>query len=159
MKRERQMAAVALAGAMALAAAHAQTPPKMKMTTPIPPSITTPDSVDTRIGNLKFFDGFPDDATVQKVYDNLDFERGVQDKVTFGGVKATTFGVNTDNQVTANVPTGAKTGHIAITTPGGNAVSSGIFTVTSEAVSFGIRGYRPPDAWAAFFCVTDWWQP
>src|SRR5580693_2777787 len=52
--------------------------PKMKMTTPIPPSITTPDSVDTRIGKLKFFDGFPDDATVQKVYDNLDFERGVQ---------------------------------------------------------------------------------
>jgi hypothetical protein len=50
----------------------------MKMTTPIPPSITTPDSVDTRLGTLKFFDGFPDDATVQKVYDNLDFERGVQ---------------------------------------------------------------------------------
>jgi hypothetical protein len=78
MKLERQMAAVALAGAMALAAAHAQTPPKMKMTTPIPPSITTPDSVETRLGTLKFFDGFPDDATVQKVYENLDFERGVQ---------------------------------------------------------------------------------
>ena len=26
----------------------------------------------------KFKDGFPDDATVQKVYDNLDFQRGVQ---------------------------------------------------------------------------------
>jgi hypothetical protein len=52
--------------------------PKMKMTTPIPPSITTPESVDTRIGTLKFFDGFPDDATVEKVYDNLDFSRGVQ---------------------------------------------------------------------------------
>ena len=36
--------------------------PKMNMTTPIPPSITTPDSVDTRIGTLKFFDGFPDDC-------------------------------------------------------------------------------------------------
>jgi hypothetical protein len=32
--------------------------PKMKMSTPIPPSITTPESVDTRIGTLKFFDGF-----------------------------------------------------------------------------------------------------
>src|SRR5580704_17892402 len=53
--------------------------PKMKMTTPIPPSITTPDSVDTRIGTLKFFDGFPDDSTVEKVYDNLDFQRGVQE--------------------------------------------------------------------------------
>ena len=53
-------------------------PPKMKMTTPIPPSITTPDSVDTRIGTLTFRDGFPDDPTVQRVYDNLDFTRGVQ---------------------------------------------------------------------------------
>jgi hypothetical protein len=31
-------------------------------------------------------------------------------KVTFGGVKATTFTVNSDTQVTAGVPTGAKTG-------------------------------------------------
>jgi hypothetical protein len=52
--------------------------PKLKMTTEIPPSITTPDSVETRLGTLRFFDGFPDDATVQKVYDNLDFQRGVQ---------------------------------------------------------------------------------
>ena len=51
-------------------------------------------------------------------------------KVTFGGVKATTFTVNSDTQITATVPTGAKTGHIAITTPGGTAASSGIFTVT-----------------------------
>jgi hypothetical protein len=54
------------------------TPPKMKMTTSIPTSITTPDSVETRLGTLRFVDGFPDSATVQKVYDNLDFERGVQ---------------------------------------------------------------------------------
>jgi hypothetical protein len=27
---------------------------------------------------LKFTDGFPDDATVEKVYDNLDFQRGIQ---------------------------------------------------------------------------------
>jgi hypothetical protein len=50
----------------------------MKMTTDIPPQITTPDSVETRLGTLKFFDGFPDDATVEKVMDNLDFSRGVQ---------------------------------------------------------------------------------
>ena len=48
------------------------------MTTDIPPQITTPDSVETRLGTLRFFDGFPDEATVQKVYDNLDFQRGVQ---------------------------------------------------------------------------------
>jgi hypothetical protein len=38
--------------------------------------------------------------------------------------------IKSDTQVTATVPTGAKTGHIAITTLGGTAVSSGIFTVT-----------------------------
>ena len=66
------------AGVLAASATHAQTPPKMKMTTPIPSSITTPDSADTSIGTLQFFDGFPDDATVTKVYDNLDRQRGVQ---------------------------------------------------------------------------------
>jgi len=51
---------------------------KMKMTTDIPSSIMSPTTVETRIGTLKFTDGFPDDATVAKVYDNLDFQRGVQ---------------------------------------------------------------------------------
>ena len=49
-----------------------------KMTTDIPTSITTPDVVETSLGTLRFFDGFPDEATVKKVYDNLDFQRGVQ---------------------------------------------------------------------------------
>src|SRR5262245_12490450 len=44
----------------------------------VPQSITTPDSVDTRIGTLKFFDGLPAEATVQKVYDQLDFSRGIE---------------------------------------------------------------------------------
>ena len=71
--------AVLLAYVLAPTVTHAQAvPPKMKMTTEIPPAITTPDKVETRLGTLKFFDGFPDDETVQKVYDNLDFERGVQ---------------------------------------------------------------------------------
>jgi hypothetical protein len=78
MKGIAYLAIAALSGALGLTTAQAQRPPKMKMTTPIPPAITTPDSVDTRLGTLKFFDGFPDDATVEKVYDNLDFERGVQ---------------------------------------------------------------------------------
>ena len=51
---------------------------KMKMTTEIPAGITTPDRVETRLGTLRFFDGLPDEATVQKVYDNLDYQRGVQ---------------------------------------------------------------------------------
>ena len=40
-------------------------------------AITTPDSVETRLGTLKFFDGFPDNATVQRSMDNRDFQRGV----------------------------------------------------------------------------------
>src|SRR5579862_6657124 len=50
----------------------------MKMTTPIPAQITTPDIVETRLGTLRFFDGFPDESSVEKVMDNLDFSRGVQ---------------------------------------------------------------------------------
>ena len=42
------------------------------MVTAIPPEITTSDKVKMRLGTLTFFDGFPDDATVERVYDNLD---------------------------------------------------------------------------------------
>jgi hypothetical protein len=52
--------------------------PKMKMTTLIPPGIAIPDKLETRLGTLNFFDGVPDEKTIQKVYDNLDFQRAVQ---------------------------------------------------------------------------------
>ena len=51
---------------------------KFKMTTPIPPDITTPDKVDTSIGTLNFFDGIPNPATAQKAYDQLDRTRGIE---------------------------------------------------------------------------------
>ena len=70
--------AAALMGALAASTSFAADAPKLKMTTPIPEEITTPDSVETRLGTLKFFDGFPDEKTTQLVYDNLDFQRGVQ---------------------------------------------------------------------------------
>ena len=44
----------------------------------IPDTILTPDTVETRIGTLKFFDGSPTKDTVELVYDNLDFMRGVE---------------------------------------------------------------------------------
>src|SRR5437016_6647952 len=50
-------------------------------------------------------------------------------KVTFGRVAATTVTVNSDTQVTANVPTGARTGKITITTAGGSVTSRTVFTV------------------------------
>jgi hypothetical protein len=43
----------------------------------------TPDSVETRLGTLKFFDGFPDKETTQKAFDNLDFMRGVETFLDF----------------------------------------------------------------------------
>ncbi|MFF0279752.1 DUF1254 domain-containing protein [Rhodococcus aetherivorans] len=46
--------------------------------TPIPAGIESPDEVHTRLGTLRFFDGFPDDATVRTLFDNLDFQRAVQ---------------------------------------------------------------------------------
>jgi len=49
--------------------------------------------------------------------------------VKFGGVKATTFTINSNTQVIATVPSGAVTGKISITTPGGTASSAAVFTV------------------------------
>jgi hypothetical protein len=53
-------------------------PPPKKMSTTLPAGIASPSRVETRLGTLSFFDGFPDDATVEKLYDNLDFQRAVQ---------------------------------------------------------------------------------
>ena len=39
----------------------------------IPPSITTPDKVETRLGTLEFKDGAPSKATLEKAYDQIDF--------------------------------------------------------------------------------------
>ena len=52
--------------------------PQYKYSTPMPPGVACPDTVLTRFGTLTFFDGFPDKASVEKLYDNLDFQRAVQ---------------------------------------------------------------------------------
>ena len=49
-----------------------------KMSTTLPPGIAMPDKVETRLGTLEFFDGFPTEATVDRLYDSLDFQRAVQ---------------------------------------------------------------------------------
>ena len=52
--------------------------PQYKYSTPAPPGVAAPDALDTRFGTLHFFGGFPDQASVDKLYDNLDFQRAVQ---------------------------------------------------------------------------------
>jgi hypothetical protein len=51
--------------------------------------------------------------------------------VKFNTTSATTFTVNSATQITATVPTGATTGKISVTTPGGTATSATNFTVSN----------------------------
>ena len=57
-------------------------------------------------------------------------------KVTIGGVKATTFTINSDSSVSVTIPTACKTGKIAVTTNGGSATSASTFNVTPTITSF-----------------------
>jgi hypothetical protein len=63
-----------IACAPTLSAAQTTSP---KYSPNVPAKITTPDTVETRIGTLRFKDGAPDAATVQLAYDQLDFGRGI----------------------------------------------------------------------------------
>src|SRR5262249_46594712 len=91
MKNLRQLL---LPGAMAAAIAStptigdAQAAGEPKYAPAVPVKITTPDSVQTRIGTLRFHYG-PDAATVQLAYDQLDFGRGVDAFLT--GMSATSL--------------------------------------------------------------------
>jgi IPT/TIG domain len=51
--------------------------------------------------------------------------------VKFNTTSATTFHVDSATQITATVPTGATTGKISVTTPGGTATSATNFTVST----------------------------
>ncbi|EFO32439.1 putative signal peptide protein [Roseibium sp. TrichSKD4] len=50
----------------------------MKMATPIPYGIVTPDNIETQLGDLNFFDGVPDAAIAEKVYNLYDFSQAYQ---------------------------------------------------------------------------------
>jgi hypothetical protein len=67
MKTKRKLIAAVLVGALAVPA-FAETPAP----------ITAPDKLQTRLGTLEFKDGAPSKATVEKVYDNLDFMHAVE---------------------------------------------------------------------------------
>ena len=48
--------------------ASAQDVPVFEFTTEIPDGITTPDNIETRLGELNFFDGVPDAESTEKIY-------------------------------------------------------------------------------------------
>lgn len=84
--RNQLMISAVLAAVVALAASPsgaqpltgAPADPQFKYSTPRPPGVASPNKVETRFGTLNFFDGFPDKATAEKLFDNLDFQRAVQ---------------------------------------------------------------------------------
>lgn len=55
----------------------------------IPDKVMTPDTVETRLGPLRFFDGMPDADTVGRLYENLDLMRGVE--AFLNGIPATSI--------------------------------------------------------------------
>jgi hypothetical protein len=89
--------AVALALTVVATVASAQ-----KYKADVPDSITTPDSVETRIGTLRFHDGLPDAETAKKVYDNLDFARGVE--AFLAGIPATSVQALKNGFIEAGFP-------------------------------------------------------
>jgi len=55
----------------------------------IPESILTPDTVETKVGTLKFFDGIPTEKAAALLFDNLDLNRGLQ--ALLNGMPASNF--------------------------------------------------------------------
>jgi hypothetical protein len=79
MKMTRKQDLIAAVLACALATATAQAEEKTPgFNQKIPERIMTPDKVETRLGTLNFVDGVPTEETTQKVYDHLDFLRGIE---------------------------------------------------------------------------------
>src|SRR5215510_13033697 len=93
-------ATAACLGLAAFDPAAAQSEPP-KYSADIPEWITTPDSQETRIGTLRFHNGAPDEETVKRVYDNLDFSRGVEAFLT--GMPATSVRAVCDGMQRADV--------------------------------------------------------
>ena len=76
MSQTRPLIALAFSAMWLAHAAQAQEP---RYKANVPDKIITPDVVEIRrLGTLNFTDGVPRAEIVQKVYDNLDFYRGVE---------------------------------------------------------------------------------
>ena len=67
----KKIIAIAIAAVLITGSAHAQ------VSQEVLDSISTPNTVETSIGTLKFLDGAPYPETAKKAYDYLDTMRGV----------------------------------------------------------------------------------
>jgi hypothetical protein len=75
--------------------------------------------------------------------------RGVSFEVPEGelfGLLGLAIPVNSDTQITATVPSGATSGAISVTTPGGTVSSSSSFTVTVASSAPTISSFNPASA-------------
>jgi hypothetical protein len=68
---------LAISVAISLVPLSGTTAARAEVTPEVLKSISTPDKVETPIGTLEFFDGVPNDATIDTLYDNLDRMRAV----------------------------------------------------------------------------------
>jgi len=57
--------------------------------TEIPECVLTPDTVETRLGTLNFFDGIPNEKAAAALFANLDLNRGLQ--ALLNGMPASNF--------------------------------------------------------------------
>jgi hypothetical protein len=78
MNTRTSLAAATILFVLALPSVHAAESPTPGFNNKIPEKIMTPDKVDTVLGTLNFVDGVPTIETTQKLYDNLDYLRGVE---------------------------------------------------------------------------------
>ena len=76
--KKKAFAAILIIGLLSLVPTAQAEKPTPGFNNKIPEGIMTPDTVETRIGTLKFFDGIPTKETAGLVYEHLDFIRGVE---------------------------------------------------------------------------------
>jgi len=76
--RRRFLVLAAFLLALPVGGLQAIASPQMKMTTPIPEGIQTPNKLETHLGTLTSFDAVPDKETTQKVFDDLDLRRATE---------------------------------------------------------------------------------
>ncbi len=94
MKPKKYLPNLFMFAALALFAAGLLAPTAFAEPTPgyntkIPESIMTPDKVETRVGDLEFFDGIPTKETAALLFANLDLNRGLQ--ALLNGMPASNF--------------------------------------------------------------------